>query len=153
MSAIIRSARAGEENVLTAIVRRSKASWGYDAAFMDRYRAELTVTAAHINDGHLLVAVVDTVLAGMVRWESAPPIAELTDLWVDPPFLGHGLGRLLLETAADSAQLEGISHFAFDADPHAEAFYLHLGAIRVGDTISERTPGRILPRMELNLPL
>jgi hypothetical protein len=34
-----------------------------------------------------------------------------------------------------------------DADPHAEAFYLAMGAVRVGEAASESIPGRSLPRL------
>lgn len=37
-----------------------------------------------------------------------------------------------------------------DSDPHAEAFYLHFGAVRVGATPSTVRPDRLLPRLELH---
>jgi hypothetical protein len=39
----IRPARAGEADALTALALRSKAHWGYDAAFMEVVRPILTI--------------------------------------------------------------------------------------------------------------
>jgi SAM-dependent methyltransferase len=39
-----------------------------------------------------------------------------------------------------------------DADPHAEAFYVAMGAARVGESPSGSIPGRMLPRLELSVP-
>jgi hypothetical protein len=37
------------------------------------------------------------------------------------------------------------------ADPHAEPFYLHCGAVRTGEKVSPVDPGCILPAMEFLL--
>jgi hypothetical protein len=34
---------------------------------------------------------------------------------------------------------------SIDADPNAEAFYLAMGAVRIGQTPSGSIPGRVLP--------
>ncbi|MEE8545291.1 MAG: hypothetical protein V3T29_05715 [Alphaproteobacteria bacterium] len=48
---MIRPARPGEAAALTDLALRSKAHWGYDAAFMAACRAELTVTPAQAASG------------------------------------------------------------------------------------------------------
>ena len=52
----IRWARVGEAETLTALCVRSKAHWGYDAAFMRMSAAALTVSEADIAAGRVLVA-------------------------------------------------------------------------------------------------
>ncbi len=55
----VRSAKPGESQSLTALCVRSKAHWGYDAAFMKLSAATLAVNEADIALGRVLVAVDD----------------------------------------------------------------------------------------------
>ena len=52
----LRPARRDEAEPLTALVIRAKASWGYDAAFIDRCRAEPTLTADKLDRWSVWVA-------------------------------------------------------------------------------------------------
>jgi hypothetical protein len=52
----VRLAQAGEGAGLTALCMRSKAHWGYDAAFMRKSAAALLVSEADIAAGRVLVA-------------------------------------------------------------------------------------------------
>ena len=55
----VRSAKAGESQNLAALCVRSKAHWGYDAAFMKLSEAALVVNEDDIRAGRVLVAVDD----------------------------------------------------------------------------------------------
>jgi len=55
----------------------------------------------------------------------------------------------LLRDARDHARCLGYELLTIDADPYAEAFYVHGGAVRSGETPSGSIPGRMLPRLEL----
>jgi len=57
MTVTIRRARSDEAGVLTDLSMRAKRSNGYDEAFMEACRAELTVTAARM-ESVLLCCVV-----------------------------------------------------------------------------------------------
>ena len=52
----IRPAQVTETQTLTALCRRSKAHWGYDADFLARSAYALTVTPAMIEAGRVLAA-------------------------------------------------------------------------------------------------
>ena len=54
----IRPASAGEAAALSALALRSKAHWGYDAAFLDACRAELTLRDDELASRRTLVAEV-----------------------------------------------------------------------------------------------
>ncbi len=47
---------------LAALCRRSKASWGYDDAFLDACTASLQVDAQKVNAGRVIVAADDSLL-------------------------------------------------------------------------------------------
>ena len=72
-------------------------------------------------------------------------------MFVAPGAQGHGLGRQLFNHAAAVAKARRFSYFQIVSDPHAEAFYLKLGAVRCGSAPSDLSPGRLLPVLRLDL--
>jgi len=59
--------------------------------------------------------------------------------------------RPLAALRGNSAQ-PGASSFEIEADPHAEGFYLHMGALRIGEISSEMQGARrILPLLRMHL--
>lgn len=147
----IRPARAHEAGALSRLALRSKAHWGYDRAFLDACRDDLLIESGRCDGVHLLLAEIDGSLAGFVEVTGAPPVGELANLWIDPPFMGAGLGRRLWETALDLARDLGYSALTIDSDPHAEPFYLHMGAVKIGEAPSTVTPSRMLPLLRIDL--
>ena len=77
--------------------------------------------------------------------------AELDALFVDPPFIGGGIGGMLLGEVLATARERGIQLIGLDADPGAAPFYARYGARTVGVTPSGSIPGRELPRLEFDL--
>jgi len=79
-------------------------------------------------------------------------VAVLDLLYVAPEAMGRGVGALLFRDAvARARELGGGTVMTIDADPNAEPFYRRHGAVRVGEVPSEVIPGRMLPRLEVNL--
>ena len=71
----IRPARADEAEFLTGLSLRSKAYWGYDAAFLARCRAVMTVKAGSIESRPHYVAELDGRVVGFYGFE---PEADAT---------------------------------------------------------------------------
>ena len=143
----IRRARPGEEEVLTALVLRSKASNGYDEAFMAACVAELTLPAEAIDSGEVFVAEGDALL-GMYRLIAKGELGHVEDMFVDPQAKRSGVGRALWVHMEARARELGCSRLGLDADPFAVAFYQAMGMKIVGESPSGSIPGRMLPRME-----
>ena len=143
----IRRARPGEEEVLTALVLRSKASNGYDEAFMAACVAELTIPAEAISDGEVFVAGDETPL-GMYRLIAKGELGHVEDMFVDPQAKRSGVGRALWAHMEARARELGCFRLGLDADPFAVAFYQAMGMKIVGESPSGSIPGRMLPRME-----
>ncbi len=89
----LRPARPEEAPALTELCLRSKAVWGYDAAFMQACRRELTMTPAVIMSSRVQVAEVDGRLAGVAEVKSEGDVAQLERLFVEPGMLRAGTGR------------------------------------------------------------
>ena len=147
----IRPARADEHRAVSALALRSKAHWGYDDAFLEACRAELTWSADECTSGDLWVLDDGTGPRGLVEVTGEPPSGTLAALFVDPPLIGTGAGRALLDHALDRARVRGFRTLHLDADPGAESFYARFGAVRVGTSPSGSVPGRVLPRMRFTI--
>jgi GNAT superfamily N-acetyltransferase len=143
----IRTASPDEAEALHALSIRSKAHWGYDAAFMALAAPKLALPADWIVAGRVFVAWIDGEPAGVaaVLPPAADRIAELEHLFVDPPHMGRGLGATLLAACLGLAVKEGARGVRALADPQARPFYERQGFRRIGDAPSDAIPGRLLP--------
>ncbi len=150
MAITIRAARPQDAPALSDLAVRSKGHWGYDAAFLERARPELEVTAEEL--GRLLAGVAeeDGRPVGFYAVDARAGQPELLALFVEPAAIGSGLGKRLFEAAASAAREAGFARLTIESDPNAEAFYRSRGARRVGERTAKST-GRVLPLLELDL--
>ena len=149
----VRPAKPGESQTLTALCVRSKAHWGYDAAFMKLSAAALNVSEDDIAAGRVLVAADDAGrVIGMACVLSEGDTADLDALFIDPPAIGSGAGRALFEAAVTLARRQGARRMTILADPNAAAFYERMGARYLRNAPSDAIPGRTLPFYEYDLP-
>ena len=148
----IRRAKPDEVPALTELALRSKAHWGYDAVFMQRCRDELTIRPDDIASNSTFVAEEAGTLLGfcMLEWISEQRM-ELSFLFVEPAAIGRGVGRLLIDRAAQHGRDHGARHLEILGDPHAMAFYRAAGARQIGERPSASIPGRVLPLLEVDL--
>jgi GNAT superfamily N-acetyltransferase len=146
---VLRPADPSEAALLTDLCLRSKATWGYDAGFMAKCRAELTLTAEAIREASIVVAVRDGAMVGIAQIAVHGGTAEIDKLFVDPTALRAG--RVLYDWCIEAARKAGAKAITIDADPEAAPFYRHMGAVDDGVTASGSIPGRVLPRLKVVL--
>ena len=150
----IRPARIEEAPVLSELCFRSKAAWGYDAAFMTLARVALEVRSEQIAAGDVWVATgTDGQVAGMVALgpSEEPNTLDLDKLFVEPKWIRSGVGRALIAHAIDEARRRGAKRLTILADPYAAGFYERNGAQLIGEAPSDAIPGRLLPLYEIKL--
>lgn len=147
----IRAPKPAECDAITALCLRSKAYWGYDTAFMEACRSELSVSAATLAANYCRAAYGHAQLIGFVEISSDGETAELEKLFVDPDAMGKGVGEALLEEAVEACKAMSISTLAIAADPGAVPFYERMGAEVIGETPSGSIAGRQLPLLEMAL--
>ena len=143
----VRRARVEEAGVLSDIAMRSKAHWGYDDAFIEACREELTVRPALVEGGGIWVAERDGAILGFLDVRVEDGIAEVYACFVEPDAIGSGAGRVIWDKIEELARDAGVSEIGVDSDPYAEGFYQRMGAVRVGEVASGSIPGRVLPRL------
>jgi GNAT superfamily N-acetyltransferase len=147
----LRAAHPDEAAALTELCLRSKAVWGYDAAFMAACRDELMLTPETLGGSLLRVTERDGRVIGMVQIEIAGEVAQLDRLFVEPDQLRSGAGRILLDWAKTAARQAGATVMIIEADPGAVGFYRREGAVDAGTVASGSIPGRLIPRLSLAL--
>lgn len=139
-----------ELDALSALCLRSKAHWGYDAAFMDACREELSLTPEDADDW-LIVAEMGGQAAGVAQVAPLDTGADLLLFFVDPSFIGQGVGRALFDWVLTRCRAMKADRLMIEADQGAAPIYEHMGARRVGEVASQSIPGRMLPLLQLDL--
>lgn len=147
-SSTIRRACSHEAEELSELAFRSKASWGYDSAFMATCRAELTVTPAYLAKAQTFVYETSGRVLGFYGLMT-DTTTELGFMFVEPECFGSGVGRALFEHALQTAQGQGVVKLVIASDPGAAGFYQAMGAQRIAETPSASIPGRMLPTFEI----
>jgi GNAT superfamily N-acetyltransferase len=153
MSTAIRPARADEAALLTRIAHAAKRHWGYPEEWIACWREALTITPEYLR-GHTVSVAAEAVDSphGFYALSMRGDTAVLDHLWVEPRWMGKGIGRELLTHAVDTARAQGAVRLEIDSDPHAEAFYQRMGALRVGEVRADVDDvRRVLPRLEITL--
>lgn len=152
----IRPAVREDAEALTALAHVSKSHWDYPGHWIAAWKEQLTFTPDFVaTHAVFLVEHPDgpglTPAACYALTQDPPEEAsalELQHFWLDPGQIGRGLGRRLFDHAVAEAKTRGASALWIDADPHAEPFYLHMGAARVSATRADMDGvRRELPRM------
>lgn len=137
--------------MLSEIAFRSKAVWGYDAAFMAACRDDLRISADEIRSHTVCVAVAQAESIGFYELRGQAEHGELTNLFVAPEWIGRGVGKRLWQHTVAQARAQGQRWLDVQSDPHAEPFYLAVGARRIGLRESTVFAGRMLPLLRYEL--
>ena len=150
MTAItFRSALDEECPALSDLMLQSKAHWDYDADFIEACRADLTITPEwlRINDG--FVAERADVVVGFFGIVMEKNTAHVEHFFIAREAIGNGVGKVMWREFLHQAALRKATRIEIEAEPHAEAFYHHMGAVTIGQCPSSVFAGRMLPLMEL----
>lgn len=141
----IRRALAEDAPALTTLMHASAAYRGAYATILDGY----AVTPGQIGRDLLHVAVCGVQPLGFYSLVHASCEPELDLMFVADAAQGLGVGALLFRHMLESARSLGIDRVKIVSHPPAEAFYLRMGARRIGSILPA---GRVTwPRPLLSL--
>jgi GNAT superfamily N-acetyltransferase len=145
----IRRAGAHEGERLREIAIAAKSYWGYELDDVRRWAAAGDFSAEALS-GELYVAEADGRPIAWAALIAKGDVVWLDDLWVEPDWIGRGVGSHLFHHAVDCARQLGARRLEWDAEPHAVGFYARMGAryLREGEPSAW---GRVIPVMGLDL--
>jgi GNAT superfamily N-acetyltransferase len=141
----IRPFRTGEDARLRDVARAAKAHWGYDSERVRTWAAGLEYAGKDVwvaDEGGRAMGYATLTVDG--------ERAELDELWVEPEWIGCGVGSELFRFVAARAAALGAARLEWEADPNAVGFYERMGARWLRDSAPSDW-GRILPIMGLEL--
>jgi GNAT superfamily N-acetyltransferase len=146
----IRTADPSEGERLREIAIAAKSYWGYDLERVRAWAAGGDFSPAAILSKEVYVAEAKRQVAGWAALVPRGEVCWLADLWIDPAWIGQGVGTLLFQHAADRAGQLGASRLEWEAEPNAIGFYERMNArfVRDGHLSSW---GRIVPVMAVDL--
>jgi GNAT superfamily N-acetyltransferase len=145
-----------QQAAVNALILRSKAHWGYDAALMAIMEQVLRLDPAAAAAGRALAAWAESEPLGVAQIsepyeDDRGRAIELDLLFIAPEAIGTGLGRRLYDWALDQARAADAVRLDILSDPFARPFYTAMGATFIKDRPSEAVPGRMLPFLEHRL--
>ena len=150
----IRQAIPDEAKYLSELAMRSKAHWGYSQRFLDSCRAELTVDPDRMGSANYQCFVAengDAILGFYTVEDVSEGVYELEALFVEPKYIGTGVGRSLIQHAIRLLADIGAARLIIQGDPNASHFYRAAGAQQVGTRESGSIPGRSLPLFQVEI--
>lgn len=146
----IRQADPGEGERLRQIATAAKAHWGYDLEQVKAWAAMGDFSPTGLRAKEILVAEADGRAIGWASLIRKGEVCWLDDLWVEPDWIGGGIGSLLFRRAAERARELCALRLEWEAEPNAIGFYTRMGGRYLRD--GEPTVwGRVLPIMGIDL--
>lgn len=148
---IIEKATVNDNEILTALTKKSKAYWGYSEEQIKIWSEVLTISKEYIATKSVYKLVIENEIVGYYSFfhESENTI-ELDNLFVWPDFIGKGFGQILMKDFLLRFKNSGVKRVVLDAEPKAEKFYEKFGFVKIGE-IETSIKDRFLPKMELLL--
>ena len=149
----IERATTEHAEALTNIAFAAKRHWNYPESWIAGWTQLLTITPEYIATNEVYAAFSGTLPIGFYAMVVTPDTADLDHLWVHPRFIGTGVGRQLFEHAVRTAREAEITRFTIESDPNAEGFYRRMGAVAIGQTVTEiEGQKRFLPIYLFTIP-
>ena len=145
----IRYAVMSDMAELRGIFRRASLSNENDRGQLVAHPESLVLAADGVRERRTRIALETSgSIIGFASYLISENIAELEDLFVDPPWMRHRVGEALVEDILVLVREQNFESLEVTANPHAMAFYEHLGFVadRLVDT--EFYPA---PRMHLSI--
>jgi GNAT superfamily N-acetyltransferase len=130
MSYSLREATLADHADLEDVFRKASLSNENDRGFLLLHPEWLALSDRGIREGRLRLATnEENVIVGFATFLINDGVAELEDLFVDPEHQRRGIGELLVLDISKQVRELGFETLEVTANPHAMAFYEHMGFI------------------------
>jgi GNAT superfamily N-acetyltransferase len=149
---MIRPASVDEAQTLSRIALEAKRHWGYPEHWIKHWESDLTISPEFIKNNYVYVLESEGEIRGFYALCVNQAHAELEHLWVEPRYIGTGVGKELFLDSMERAASLNLHEVQLSADPNAAGFYEKMGAKQIGEVDSEIDgQARKLPRMKVDV--
>jgi len=145
----VRVANENEASFLSGLAMRSKSYWPYSFNYLEKCIGVLKITPEDIRNWPVSVSELNGEAVGFFALKPVNGENRLDHLWIDPRFIGRGIGKSLFQEAILAGKKIGWHQLRIAADPYAEPFYTKMGAKKIGSVQSRIKPDLFLPHMEM----
>lgn len=146
----IRPAHPHEGERLREVAIASKSYWGYDLERVRQWGAAGDFSPEWLRATEVYVAEAD---GQTIAWAALIPKGDvlwLDDLWVEPAWIGRGIGARLFRHALERGRRFGAKRLEWEAEPNAVGFYERMGGRYLRDGEPSEW-GRVLAVMGIDL--
>jgi GNAT superfamily N-acetyltransferase len=146
----IRVADPTDEGRLREIATAAKGYWGYEPEVVHAWAEAADFSTGGVHAREVFVA---EAAGHAVAWAALVPrgrVVWLDDMWVEPAWIGKGVGSALFRYCAERATALGGRTMEWEADPNAVGFYEKVGGHYLRDSEPSEW-GRVLPVMGIEL--
>ncbi|KAF2332696.1 GNAT family N-acetyltransferase [Flavobacterium nitrogenifigens] len=148
---IIQKANITDNEILTAITKKSKAYWGYSAEQIQKWDKNLTISQDYIRDQNVFKLVDNDFIVGYYSYVfKNEKVIELDNLFILPEYIGKGFGKHLVLDFLNRIKEEKTERIILDSEPNAEEFYSKMGFVKIGE-FETSIKNRFMPIMEMKL--
>ncbi|TDO98462.1 GNAT family N-acetyltransferase [Flavobacterium sp. 245] len=148
---IIQKANILDNEILTAITKKSKAYWGYSAEQIQKWDQNLTISQDYIRNNNTFKLIDNDLIIGYYSYlfENEKTV-KLDNLFILPEYIGKGFGKYLLLDFVARIKEEKIEKIILDSEPNAAEFYSKMGFVKIGE-FETSIKNRFMPIMEMKL--
>ena len=123
----LRRPHAHEGERLREIAIASKSYWGYDPNRVRQWAAMGDFSPEGLRRKEIWVAEIDGQAVGWAALIPKGEVCWLDDLWIEPAWIGKGIGTSLFQQAAECGRRLGAQQMEWEAERHAIGFYEKMG--------------------------
>ena len=145
MAIFIRNAEITDMERLQGVFQRASLSNEQDRGLLVEHPEWLVLSSEGVEGGRTRVAVDDDgSVVGFATYLVVAGVAELEDLFVDPPWMRRGIASALVADVALLLNERDFDTLEVTANPHALSFYRQAGFVEIGTVDTQGYP---VPRM------
>jgi len=136
---------------LREIAIASKSYWGYDLDRVRQWAALGDFSPEGLRTKEVWVAELDSRAIGWAALIPKGDVCLLDDLWIEPEWIGKGIGMRLFQHAAERGRQLDAKRMEWEAERHAIGFYEKMGGRYLRDS-EPGVWGRVNPVFGVGLP-
>jgi GNAT superfamily N-acetyltransferase len=130
----LRPPHSHEGERLREIAIASKSYWGYDPDRVRQWAAMGDFSPEGLRCKEVWVAELDGQAVGWAALIPKGEVCWLDDLWIEPAWIGKGIGTSLFQQAAKRGRRLGAKQMEWEAERHALGFYEKMGGRYLRDS-------------------